>query len=184
MVWQDRSNTNEALILDNANPSMDQLSVESPAFCNEMVIEEEDLTLIGLPQKKKGNTVAFAKKSHHEKQNVILNSFVEDSNIVKDIINRKFLETFYLEMLPEEISHAVLDGAIDIHMIRSFCTEEAFVKIVNQVEQKRLRQRLPCSVCSEDTEKSYGTLLSRVPSMETYSLCRIVKANQMETPVL
>ncbi|KAG5898972.1 hypothetical protein JTB14_004691 [Gonioctena quinquepunctata] len=42
MVLQDRSNTNEALILDNANPSsMDQLSVESPAFCNEVVIEEE-----------------------------------------------------------------------------------------------------------------------------------------------
>ncbi|KAG5895145.1 hypothetical protein JTB14_007316 [Gonioctena quinquepunctata] len=42
MVLQDRSNTNEALILDNANPSsMDQLSAKSPAFCNEVVIEEE-----------------------------------------------------------------------------------------------------------------------------------------------
>ncbi|KAG5889722.1 hypothetical protein JTB14_010196 [Gonioctena quinquepunctata] len=38
------------------------------------------------------------------------------------------------------------------YLIRSFCTEEALDKTVNLVKQK----------------------LSRVPSMETYSLCRIV----------
>ncbi|KAG5875020.1 hypothetical protein JTB14_004904 [Gonioctena quinquepunctata] len=121
----------------------------------------QDLTVIGLPKKKKRNTVAFAKKSHHEKHNVILNFFVKDSNIVKNIINGIFLENFDLKMLPEEISHAVLDEAIDIHMIRSFCTEEAFDKIVNLVEQKRLRQRWPCSVCGEDTQKNHTGLCCR-----------------------
>ena len=64
------------------------------------------------------DTVAFAKQSYHEKQNVILNCFVKDRNIVRDITNGKFLETVDLKMLPEEISHAVLDEAVDIHMIR------------------------------------------------------------------
>ncbi|KAG5897592.1 hypothetical protein JTB14_019540 [Gonioctena quinquepunctata] len=80
--------------------------------------KRQELTVIGLPKKKKRKTVAFAKKSHHEKQNVILNFFVEDGNIVEDIINGKFLENSDLKMLPEKISHAVLDEVIDIHMIR------------------------------------------------------------------
>lgn len=78
----------------------------------------QDLTVIGLPKKKKRNTVAFAKQSHHEKQNVILNFFVKDRSIVKDIINGKFLENLDLKTIPEEISYAVLDEAVDIHMIR------------------------------------------------------------------
>ncbi|XP_030758554.1 uncharacterized protein LOC115884198 isoform X1 [Sitophilus oryzae] len=53
----------------------------------------QDLPVIGLPKKKKRCTVAFAKQSYHEKQNVILDCFVKDRNIVRDITNGKFLET-------------------------------------------------------------------------------------------
>ncbi|VEN41311.1 unnamed protein product [Callosobruchus maculatus] len=50
-------------------------------------------------------------------------------------------EMYVLRTLPEDISHAVLDEAVDIYVIRGFCTDKAFEKIVNVVEQKRFRQR-------------------------------------------
>ncbi|VEN50142.1 unnamed protein product, partial [Callosobruchus maculatus] len=63
-----------------------------------------------------------------------------------------------LRTLAEDISHAVLDEAVDIYMIRGFCTDKAFEKIVNLVEQKRFRQRWTCCMCGKDTEKNNGTL--------------------------
>nr|CAI5823115.1 unnamed protein product [Callosobruchus analis] len=39
-------------------------------------------------------------------------------------------------------------------MIRGFCTDKAFEKIVNLVEQKQFRQRWPCCMCGKDTERN------------------------------
>nr|CAI5830888.1 unnamed protein product [Callosobruchus analis] len=81
-----------------------------------------------------------------------LNNLKKDGNIVKDVMNGKFLEILELRMLPEEISHAVLDEAVDLYI------NKAFEKIVNLVQQKRFCQRWPCCMCGKDTEKNDRTL--------------------------
>nr|CAI5822149.1 unnamed protein product [Callosobruchus analis] len=40
-------------------------------------------------------------------------------------MNGKFLEVSYIRMLPEGITFAELDEAVDIYMIRGFCTDKA-----------------------------------------------------------
>ncbi|VEN60313.1 unnamed protein product [Callosobruchus maculatus] len=59
-----------------------------------------------------------------------------DANKAIEQLGKNTYTTFWNEMhvlrtLPEDISHAV-----DIYMIRGFCTDKAFEKIVNLVEQK------------------------------------------------
>ncbi|VEN45834.1 unnamed protein product, partial [Callosobruchus maculatus] len=65
-----------------------------------------------------------------------------------------------LSTLPEDKSHAVLE-AVNIYMIRGFCTDKAFEKIV---EQKRFRQCWTC-MCGKDkndrTLRCSGCLLWR-----------------------
>nr|CAI5864278.1 unnamed protein product [Callosobruchus analis] len=64
-------------------------------------------------------------------------------------------------MLPEGISYAVLDEAVNIYIIRGLCTDKAFEKLVNLVEQNPFRQHWPCCMCGKDTEKNDRTLCCR-----------------------
>nr|CAI5823054.1 unnamed protein product [Callosobruchus analis]CAI5842288.1 unnamed protein product [Callosobruchus analis] len=61
-------------------------------------------------------------------------------------------------------------------MIRGLCTDKAFEKIVNLVEQKRFRQRWPCCMCGKDTEKNDRTLCCIGCLRWRHSLRRIVQA--------
>nr|CAI5822148.1 unnamed protein product [Callosobruchus analis] len=72
-------------------------------------------------------------------------------------MNGKFLEVSYIRMLPEGITFAELDEAVDIYMIREVFAQIR-PKIVNLVEQKRFRQRWPCCMCGKGTEKNDRTL--------------------------
>ncbi|KAB0791225.1 hypothetical protein PPYR_03025 [Photinus pyralis] len=60
----------------------------------------QDLTVIGLPKRRKRKPLSFSKKSYQEKQDLILNFFVQNGDIVKDIKNGKILEDLDLKSFP------------------------------------------------------------------------------------
>ena len=67
---------------------------------------------------------------------------------------KQIIEEEDVEVQPKFVSNAVLDENVDIHLIRKYFTDDAWLQVMNVVKQKRDNPVYTCKYCSHDLDES------------------------------
>ena len=59
-----------------------------------------------------------------------------------------------MEVMPEKVSDAVLDGNIDIHLNRKQFTADAWLLVKNVIDRKKANNVYACGSCYHDVSES------------------------------
>lgn len=59
-----------------------------------------------------------------------------------------------VEVQPERIPYSAIDENVDIHLIRKYFTNDAWLLVVDVIDQKRLNPVYMCNSCSHDLNES------------------------------
>ena len=79
----------------------------------------------------------------------MLSWFVEKA-VIQAAITGGLIEEESVECRPEKVSNAVLDENVDIHLIRTYFSREAWMMIQDVLRCKREFPSWTCSVCQHD----------------------------------
>ena len=74
------------------------------------------------------------------------------SAVLKD--PTKLIQEEDVEIQPEHITNAVIDENVDVHLIRRFFTNDAWLQVADVIKQKRSNPVYVCKCCSHDLEES------------------------------
>ncbi len=82
----------------------------------------------------------------------MLKWFVDGREMAAEIKSpgRYFVEEEHVEVRPEKLPDAVLDQNIDVHLIRKFFTQDAWLLVEEVVKQKCNNPVYICKLCSHD----------------------------------
>ena len=80
---------------------------------------------------------------------VILSWFVEKP-IIQAALKGTLIEEENVECRPEKVSNAILDENVDIHLTRSYFSQDVWVIVDGVLQQKRVRPSWVCTVCQHD----------------------------------
>ena len=89
---------------------------------------------------------------------IILLWFVDKVIVASAVEDRKLIEEDQVEVRPEKISDGVLDINADIHLIRKFFTNDAWMLIKEIVEQKKLKTVYVCKNCYHDLSEAQSVV--------------------------
>ena len=86
----------------------------------------------------------------------MLRWFVEDSIVETAIksLGKYLIDEEDVETRPERVPCAVLDENVDVHLIRKFFTNDAWLVVVIVVEQKQRNSNFIYKYCYHDLHKS------------------------------
>ena len=73
-----------------------------------------------------------------------------DKEIVEDVMDGVLIEEDQVECRPEKVPNAVLDENVDIHLVRSFFTEDAWLIVEDVLRRKQQSTVWICHVCQHD----------------------------------
>ena len=65
----------------------------------------------------------------------------------------KLIQEEDVEIQPERITNAVIDENVDIHLIRRFFSNDAWLQVVDVMKQKHSNAVYMCKYCSHDLEE-------------------------------
>ena len=88
----------------------------------------------------------------------MLEWFVDKVIVASAVEDRKLIEEDQVEVRPEKISDGVLDINADIHLIRKFFTNDAWMLIKEIVEQKKLKTVYVCKNCYHDLSEAQSVV--------------------------
>ena len=82
----------------------------------------------------------------------MLRWFVEENIMEMAIksLGKYLIEEEDVETKPERVPTAVLDENVDVHLIRKFFSNDAWLVVVNVVEQKQKNPSFICKCCYHD----------------------------------
>ena len=80
---------------------------------------------------------------------VVLGWFVEKS-VIQAALKGGLIEEESVECRPEKVSNAVLNENVDIHLIRSYLSQEAWMIVQDVLKHKREIPSWTCCVCHHD----------------------------------
>lgn len=86
---------------------------------------------------------------------VMLRWFVSEElvdQVLKD--DKQLIEEADVELRPEKIPDGIRDENVDIHLIRKFFTNDAWLVLYQATEMKRQSEVYVCKVCSSDLGKA------------------------------
>ena len=66
---------------------------------------------------------------------------------------KKLIEVEDVEIRPENVPNAVIDDNVDIHLIRKYFSNDAWVQVMDVVKQKRNNPVYMCKCCAHDLHK-------------------------------
>lgn len=72
--------------------------------------------------------------------------------VLKD--NKQLIDEEDVELRPEKLPDGVGDENVDIHLIRKFFTNDAWLVLYQATEMKRQNQLYVCNVCFQDLDKA------------------------------
>ncbi len=85
----------------------------------------------------------------------MLEWFVDNKVAATALKSRKHLiEEEHVEVRPERLPDAVLDENVDVHLIRRFFTQDAWLLVMDVVQQKQRNPVFICKCCYHDLEES------------------------------
>ena len=86
---------------------------------------------------------------------VMLGWFV-DVDILSAVLKnpKKLIEEEDVEIRPENITIAAIDENIDVHLIRRYFSNEAWLQVMGTIEQKRNNPVYVCKSCSHNLDES------------------------------
>ena len=84
--------------------------------------------------------------------------FVDKVIVASAVEDRRLIGEDQVEVRPEKISDGVLDENVDIHLIRKFFTNDAWMLIKEIVEQKKLKTVYVCKNCYHDLSKAQSVV--------------------------
>ena len=87
----------------------------------------------------------------------MLEWFVDKAIAAGAIEHKKLIEEDQIEVRPEKIADGVLDENVDIHLIRKFCTNDAWV-LINVVQQKKRKTVYVCKICYHDLSEAQSVV--------------------------
>ena len=90
---------------------------------------------------------------------VMLAWFVDGNIAAAALQNPKTLiDESDIEVQQENISNAVLDDNVDLHIIRKFFTDDAWLLLTDVVKQKRKHHSYVCQVCFHNLDEEASIL--------------------------
>ena len=66
---------------------------------------------------------------------------------------KKLIQERDVEVQPELVTNAVIDKNVDIHLIRKYFTDDAWLLVMDVIEQKHNNPMYVCKFCSHDLHK-------------------------------
>ena len=83
-----------------------------------------------------------------------------DSGISSAVLQdpKKLIEEEDVEVQPELVSNAVLDENVDIHLVRRFFTNDAWMQVMDVVKTKCNNPVYTCKRCSHDLDESLSII--------------------------
>ena len=64
------------------------------------------------------------------------------------------IEEEHVEVQPELVPNAVLDENVDVHLVRKFFKDDAWMQVMDVVKTKRNNPVYTCTYCSHDLDES------------------------------
>ena len=80
--------------------------------------------------------------------------FVDSPEIESAFKTGSLIEEHQIECHPEEVSNAILDENVDIHLVRRYLTNNAWKLIEDVVERKKDCDVWLCKICHHDLHDS------------------------------
>lgn len=117
-----------------------------------------EVTAIGLPAKKTKTATKlqpFIKLHTTIKQKAILGWFVDEDvpEASYKSLGKKLIEEENVETRPERVLNAVLDENVDIHLIRKYFSNDAWLVVIDVFHQKQRSPVYVCKSCYRDLHK-------------------------------
>ncbi len=131
------------------------------------------LTVCGLPAKrlcKANKPTSFRLKhtSDKEKSNyyclfiassslcyyvLVILSWLLDQECIRPVLNGKLVEEDMVECRPEKISNAIIDENVDIHLVRRYFSNDAWLLVQDVVRRKKETDVWTCAVCYHNLDQ-------------------------------
>ena len=73
-----------------------------------------------------------------------------EKSVIQAALKGGLIEEESIECRPEKVSNAVLDENVDIHLIRSYLSQEAWMIVQDVLQRKREFPSWTCCVCHHD----------------------------------
>ncbi|MCG8626873.1 MAG: PHD zinc finger domain-containing protein [Proteobacteria bacterium] len=73
-----------------------------------------------------------------------------EKSVIQAALKGGLIEEESIECRPEKVSNAVLDENVDIHLIRSYLSQEAWMIVQDVLQRKREFPSWTCRVCHHD----------------------------------
>ena len=84
----------------------------------------------------------------------MLEWFVDREVATTAMKDRKLLiQEEQVEVMPERLPDATLDENVDVHLVRKFFTNDAWLLVQDVLSRKRANPLYLCNVCSHDLEE-------------------------------
>ena len=84
---------------------------------------------------------------------VMLSWFVDQCKIDPVLRKGKLIEESEVECRPERISSAILDESVDVHLIRHYFTNDAWLIVQDVLKRKREGHVWICKGCNHDLDE-------------------------------
>ena len=84
---------------------------------------------------------------------VMLSWFVDQCKIDPVLRKGKLIEESEVECRPERISSAILDESVDVHLIRHYFTNDAWLIVQDVLKRKREGRVWICKGCNHDLDE-------------------------------
>ena len=80
-----------------------------------------------------------------------------DAKTVQDVLRKPrgcLIEEEQVEVHPENLPDAILDENVDVHLIRRYFSNDAWLVVQDVVSQKRSNPLYKCNICQHDLGES------------------------------
>lgn len=128
-----------------------------------------DKTIIGLTKKNTKvvtRRTPFCKLREKERIQIMLGWFVSQELVKSASQNRIEVDESEVEVRPDKVTSAVLDGDVNFDLLRSYFTPDAWLLLSDVVESKRRNPTWACEICTVDLNETLDENID--PNLSTH----------------
>lgn len=109
----------------------------------------------------------------------MLNWFVEES-AVATALNGRLINEEEIEVRPEKLPDAVLDENVDIHQIRKYFSNDAWLVVMDVVQQKHQNPVFVCKCCYHNLDEGPSIVCDHCLSWSHISCVGLTKGTKQK----
>ncbi|XP_041459223.1 transcription initiation factor TFIID subunit 3-like [Lytechinus variegatus] len=138
----------------------------------------QECTVVGLPKRKKRQTIPFSRLHPCEKDQAVVSWLVGEELAKRSILRGYMIEEVDVEVRPEKLPSRILDEQVDVNRMRKYFTKDAWSLVQDVVAAKRNDPRWTCPICNLDLDDIDSPTLGCDACLEWFHLKCLGKASQ------